>query len=413
MLPKQRQTVDAYSCTEQHQDVTKSTIVSRQAGGHPSAHCMKVVPKGTSDPEQPHQEVDVGGEEDGAETQESSRGPTADPYETPAEKWRRRRILAVYLLATTILHADLALLAPNLSEIADEFGFDDDERDVKLGGYIALGFFSLSFPVALLIGWLADFCNRSPLYAATVFLGEAACLGTYFVKTYPQLFVTRLLTGVSISGSLPVIFSVLGDLYPSSQRNAVAAIVTTGTGLGAGVGQALAGFLGPSKGWRFPFLVVSIPGMLCSLLLLCIQDPPRGRKEAARIALNEAIRNKQAKNQHECSPEEHALEPSGGGYGTKEPAVVPNDPCRHEHKALGLENGNATTLLVDDRAPEEEQEVVDDKVSWKTTKEMITTPTVALVLLGAAPGALPFGFGSVFLNDYLAEDRGMTVEVRW
>ena len=289
--------------------------------------------------------------------------PRPEP-EPSSEKWRRRRILSVYLLTSTILYADLALMAPNLSAIAEEFGFDDDERDVKLGGVIALCFFLVGTPVALLIGWLADFCNRSPLYAITVFVGEAACLGTYFVTTYQQLVVTRTLTGISIGGALPVIFSVLGDLYPTTQRNAVAAIITTGTGLGSGIGQALAGFLGPKYGWRFPFLVVSIPGMVCSFLLFMIRDPKRGQKEQARIEFDEERR-----------------------------AQVGNDDSAA---------GNDGSGNISQRP--------DDKVSWKTTWEMIKTPSVLLIFLQAAPAALPFGFGSVFLNDYLAQDRGIGVE---
>lgn len=292
--------------------------------------------------------------------------PRPEP-EPSSEKWRRRRILSVYLLTSTILYADLALMAPNLSAIAEEFGFDDDERDVRLGGVIALCFFLVGTPVALLIGWLADFCNRSPLYAITVFLGDAACLGTYFVSTYQQLVVTRTLTGISIGGALPVIFSVLGDLYPTTQRNAVAAIVTIGTGLGSGVGQALAGFLGPKYGWRFPFLVVSVPGMVCSFLLLMIRDPQRGQKEQARIEFDEERRAHVDDYDEESNSDES-----------------PNVPIVAQRQ--------------------------NEKVSWKTTWEMIKTPSITLIFLQAAPASLPFGFGSVFLNDYLAQDRGIGVE---
>ncbi|KAK1744136.1 MFS transporter [Skeletonema marinoi] len=38
------------------------------------------------------------------------------------------------------------LMAPNLSTIAEEFGMDDDERDMKLGGMVALGFFFVGAP---------------------------------------------------------------------------------------------------------------------------------------------------------------------------------------------------------------------------------------------------------------------------
>ena len=107
------------------------------------------------------------------------------------ERWRRRRIVSLYILTITILYADLNLVAPNLSIIADEFGMTDDERDVKLGGLLALGFFLVGAPVSYIVGWLADSRNRSPLFAATVFVGELACLCTTFVKGYWQLYICR------------------------------------------------------------------------------------------------------------------------------------------------------------------------------------------------------------------------------
>lgn len=107
------------------------------------------------------------------------------------ERWRRRRIVSLYIITITILYADLNLVAPNLSIIADEFGMTDDERDVKLGGLLALGFFLVGAPVSYIVGWLADSRNRSPLFAATVFVGELACLCTTFVKGYWQLYICR------------------------------------------------------------------------------------------------------------------------------------------------------------------------------------------------------------------------------
>ena len=112
--------------------------------------------------------------------------------ESPEEKWRRRKIVALYLITITILFADMNLLAPNLSTIAEEFDMDDDERDVKLGGMIALGFFFVGAPVSFAIGWLADSIDRSPLFAATVFVGELGCFFTAFVRAYWQLYVCRL-----------------------------------------------------------------------------------------------------------------------------------------------------------------------------------------------------------------------------
>ncbi len=120
----------------------------------------------------------------------SAGGDTAED-ESSSEKWKRRKIVTLYFITISILYADMSLLAPNLSIIADEFGMDDDARDVYLGGLIALGFFFVGAPVSFLVGWLADSMNRSPLFAATVFVGELGCLLTTFVQNYWQLYVCR------------------------------------------------------------------------------------------------------------------------------------------------------------------------------------------------------------------------------
>jgi hypothetical protein len=116
----------------------------------------------------------------------------AGAIESRQERWERRKIVALYLATITILFADMNLLAPNLSIIADEFGMlTDDERDVKLGGMLALGFFFVGAPVSFIVGWVADSMNRSPLFAATVCFGEIGSLMVMFVRNYWQLYVCR------------------------------------------------------------------------------------------------------------------------------------------------------------------------------------------------------------------------------
>lgn len=48
----------------------------------------------------------------------------------------------------------------------------------------------------------------------------------------------RMLTGISLGGCFPLVFSLLGDLFPISQRSAVSAVVQIAMGLGLGLGQA-------------------------------------------------------------------------------------------------------------------------------------------------------------------------------
>jgi len=63
-----------------------------------------------------------------------------------ATDWQRKRALFLFAITTIFLFADQNLLAPNLSQAAKEFGFDDIERDDKLGVHIAVAFFSSRGP---------------------------------------------------------------------------------------------------------------------------------------------------------------------------------------------------------------------------------------------------------------------------
>jgi len=74
--------------------------------------------------------------------------------------------------------------------------------------------------------------------------GEGPCLLTIFVTRYWELFLLRLLTGISIGGSLPLIFSLLSDMYEHKHRAFVSAMVQIAVGAGIAVGQGVSGYVG-------------------------------------------------------------------------------------------------------------------------------------------------------------------------
>lgn len=179
-------------------------------------------------------------------------------------------------LVICLLSADQNLLAPNLSAIAKHFNFTDIEKDEKLGGEIALGFFIIGGLFAVIIGHLADTTNRCALLGVIVILGELSCLCTYFISTYRGLFICRILTGISIGGASPIIFSLFGDLYSGETRTYVAAIYSVSASIGVAIGQLISSYLGQIYGWRLPFLVVPLPAIILgSVVLVCVEEPSR------------------------------------------------------------------------------------------------------------------------------------------
>ena len=132
-------------------------------------------------------------------------------------------------------------MAPNLTEIRLEFNMTKEEGDRKLGGHIALALFLVGGPASLLVGYLADKVNRRKLCAVVICVGELGCLLTIFVTDFWHLFLLRAMTGVALGGALPLVFSMLGDMYNAKQRNKVSAVVGIGWSVGTLLGQLMAG----------------------------------------------------------------------------------------------------------------------------------------------------------------------------
>jgi len=196
--------------------------------------------------------------------------------------FKGHELYAVTLLAiiNLFLFADQNLMAPNLTQIARQFGFDDAQRDLLLGGNISFVFWILGGIVSLGIGYLTDLISRRNLFVLVVLIGEIPCLLTGFAETYAQLYVLRALTGIGIGGALPLTYSLVGDYFSHRNRAAAAGWLGLAQGMGIAVGQLIAGFIGPEHGWQLPFIIVALPNFVLGIIfLLTIREPARGRTE--------------------------------------------------------------------------------------------------------------------------------------
>ena len=149
---------------------------------------------------------------------------------------------------------------------------------------------------ALFVGYLTDTLSRFLLFGIVVICGEMASIATYCVENYWQLFFYRTITGISIGGATPIVFSLLGDMYKQSNRIYASSLIGVAISGGTAGGQLMAGYIvflfivihldknlgfeglvGPAYGWRLPFLIVAIPALLCAMLVVFTTvEPSRG-----------------------------------------------------------------------------------------------------------------------------------------
>ncbi|ACL69239.1 MFS transporter [Halothermothrix orenii] len=179
---------------------------------------------------------------------------------------------------SVFLFVDQNAMNPIINDLVAEYGVGEDKI-----GIIGSAFIILGAVVSLIFGYLADKKSRKMLLAFVVLVGEIPCFLTgfeYFTRTYEQLLILRILTGLGIGGIFPLTFSLIGDYFPAGQRGIINAMVTTAWGVGQILGQTLAGFLSGPYGWRLPFIIAAVPNfVLVPLFVLVAREPKRGAQE--------------------------------------------------------------------------------------------------------------------------------------
>ena len=294
---------------------------------------------------------------------------------------RDPRAFALLCAAMFFVYSDQNLMAPNLSQIADFFGYDDDERDAKLGGQISVAFFLLGLPATLVIGLLCDVVQRKHVLVATLVLGQGPCLLTIFVTEYWQLFALRALTGIAVGGALPLVYSIAGDLFPPTSRAYASAMVGICSSLGSMCGQGVAGFMGPTFGWRLPFAAVAAPGLVVAWLVHAFAEEPA--RDAA-----------EGKASGEDGNDTGGARDDFGDATAKNSTV---DAANTPFAEGGEPNARVTaTRLALDFA--------------RKSRSVVSRRTNMLGFLQGIPGCVPWSIISVFMNDYLAVDKGLGVE---
>jgi MFS family permease len=311
-----------------------------------------------------------------------------------------KRTFVLLMLGMICIYSDSNLIAPNLSAMADEFGFSDIERDEKLGGEIAFAFFLLGVPACVLIGILADSYSRVKLFAFAIFLGQGPNLFIAFVRTYEQLLAIRALTGIAVGGALPLVFSLTGDLFPVNRRSHASALVGVCMSFGVGLGQGIAGYVGSAYGWRTPFVCVALPGVIVGLLfLVTVKEPKRGMMDGNSYSSDDLVST--------SARAEGALHDESNEANNANRAER-NATSSSRHNNNNNNNNNNNRGEFQDKSLLE-QFKIGAKSSWRSMKWVFAVPTNRFALLQGIPGCVPWSMINAFMNDYLAENKGLGV----
>jgi MFS family permease len=207
------------------------------------------------------------------------------------------------------------------------------------------------------------------------------------VTSFWQFIVLRMLTGIAVGGVFPLVFSLLGDLFPATQRSAMASLVQIAMGLGIGGGQMVAGTLGPMTNWRLPFVIVAAPAVLLALVMvLTTREPPR-------CGISHGFG---------CGAGSPIVEAAGRcAAATPLASLI---PPQHNYALYSIERRGAFEEALKHQYAE--GIAYEETISWAKARQALRAPSNWVLILQAVPGCLPWGVIQTYMNDYLSQVGG-------
>ena len=190
----------------------------------------------------------------------------------------RPALIALLLLAGLNLlnYIDRYILPGAQPLIQAEFQVSDERM-----GALTTALFVTYMLTAPFTGWLGDRFRRKPLIVAGAVLWSLATLATYWVHDYWSLYFRHALVGVGEATFGIFAPAVISDFYPARERNRILSWFYLAIPLGAALGYLVGGQLGQRYGWRTPFFVGAIPGLvIAGAYALFATEPKRGGSDA-------------------------------------------------------------------------------------------------------------------------------------
>jgi len=181
------------------------------------------------------------------------------------------RLLAVLALVNFVNFAARWVVVPLVPLLRDHF----HATDAQLGSLQTLLLAVLAV-ASLPFGFLADRLNRKAIIAIGIFFWSIASLAGGLVSTFLFFLLARALVGLGEAAYAPAAQSMISGAFPVERRAFAQAIFASGMLLGGAAGQALGGLVGPRYGWQVTLFVVAALGILPSLALVGLEEPPRG-----------------------------------------------------------------------------------------------------------------------------------------
>ena len=191
--------------------------------------------------------------------------------EPPAQYNYDRRQLVLGLVALFLVYGVIGyfIQAMNIARpkiAADLNGMSLYSWSVSIPGLI--GAF-----VTLIYGKLSDMYGRRIMLLISVVFALAGSVLSAISTTFIFLIIATSIGSLGVGAIMPLIFSVVGDMFPPVERSKWVGLLQIPMGIAALCGPALGGWFADTLGWQY-FFWSTVPLLILCLILVPIGIPP-------------------------------------------------------------------------------------------------------------------------------------------
>jgi len=136
------------------------------------------------------------------------------------------------------------------------------ELGILLSSSLAAGLFGPP-----LLGYLADHFGRKRVIIAGAFAFGLFSLAAVATASLDQLVITRILAGVALAGTLPIMVSLINEFAPKQARATMVILMFSGVTFGGGLPGLIAAKYMAVYGWRILFWVGGLAPLAVAAVL--------------------------------------------------------------------------------------------------------------------------------------------------
>lgn len=187
---------------------------------------------------------------------------TAETVAPAGPKTDRRFVVAALMLVMVLASMEMTVTSTAMPTIIGELHGLEHYAWVSSVYLLAC---TITMPF---YGRLSDVWGRKRVLMGAIGLFIAGSVLAAFADSMPTLVLYRGLQGLGAGGIMPVVLTILGDLFTLEERAKMQGLFSSVWGLSSLAGPIIGAFLVANFGWRWVFLVNLPFGVLGSAVLL-------------------------------------------------------------------------------------------------------------------------------------------------